>query len=761
MKRVVLTLMEGSFERGFPVLLRIQDDRQPGRGPIQMKGQLPPASEVLTCFQAWESVYRQLSGSLRITPLVDMPSNISITQLAKSFTRHFKAWLSCGDREWQKIRECLLQHLHVNEEILVIVETQNLQLRRLPWHLWDLFSETYPHAEVALSTTDYQPLPVRNLLRKPRILAIFGNSQGINLEEDRLALKRLWNVDEPLIEPPLRQLMNQLWEQSWDILYFAGHSSSQLDGNGGFLWIQDSEVPIEQLRNGLKQAVQRGLRIAIFNSCDGLGLAKELADLHIPQMVVMREPVPDEVAHEFLKHFLQAFTQGQSLYLSVREARERLQGMEDRFPYASWLPVICQNPAELPLQPPKISLWQRSHAMLVVSMAVAACVIGIRQLGILQPMEWQAFDRLQLLRLPEQPDPRLLVVAITESDIQKRKEYPITDQTLSQVLSRLEQYQPQVIGLDIYRDFSIPPGHENLLPHLLDPRLIGLCAVPMLEQKGVPAPPGLFGDRLGFSDVVVDDDGIIRRHLLFQQPDLQSPCSTTEAFSLQLALRYLGLQGIKPQLTPKGEYRIQNTIFKPLADQKGSYRTTDTRGYQILLNYRVPQFPQNLAPQVTLSEVLNNQLNPELVKGRIVLIGVTAETVHDDFLTPYSSVVRPQQRLPGVLVQAQMVSQILSAVLDRRPLLWVWPDWAEGLWIVGWSAVGGALTISVRSRIWLVLSIGASLVILVGTCWGALLYGGWLPLVPSTLVLIITSSSVVVVKENHNTKRNFIQTANE
>lgn len=114
--------------------------------------------------------------------------------------------------------------------------------------------------------------------------------------------------------------------------------------------------------------------------------------------------------------------------------------------------------------------------------------------------------------------------------------------------------------------------------------------------------------------------------------------------------------------------------------------------------------------------------------------------------SPYSSVVHPQQRLLGVLVHAQMVSQILSAVVDHRPLLWVWPDWAEGLWIVGWSAIGGALAIGVRSRIWLVLSIGASLVLLVGMCWGGLLYGGRLPLVPSALALIVTSSRVVVVK---------------
>jgi CHAT domain len=74
-----------------------------------------------------------------------------------------------------------------------------------------------------------------------------------------------------------------------------------------------------------------------------------LANLHIPQMIIMRERIADRVAQEFLKNFLTEFSTGKPLYQSVREARLRLQGLEDEFPYASWLPVICQNPAEIPL----------------------------------------------------------------------------------------------------------------------------------------------------------------------------------------------------------------------------------------------------------------------------------------------------------------------------------------------------------------------------------------------------------------------------
>jgi GTP-binding protein EngB required for normal cell division len=111
---------------------------------------------------------------------------------------------------------------------------------------------------------------------------------------------------------------------------------------------RQESLTITDLKLALQKAIDRGLRLAIFNSCDGLGIARDLAQLQIPEIIVMREPVPDFVAQEFLKHFLSSFSNGQSLYLAVREARERLQGLENLFFCASWLPVICQNIAEVP-----------------------------------------------------------------------------------------------------------------------------------------------------------------------------------------------------------------------------------------------------------------------------------------------------------------------------------------------------------------------------------------------------------------------------
>ena len=172
-------------------------------------------------------------------------------------------------------------------------------------------------------------------------------------------------------------------------MFFAGHSYSK---DKGIIQLNSKQaIALDKLSNALKKAISRGLKLVIFNSCDGLGLAQSLADLHIPQIIVMREPVPDMVAQEFLRHFLVAFSSGQSLYTAVRSARERLQGLEGEYPCATWLPVICQNPAAVPMTwpLPRMPNSRRLGRVLLLSVLITASVLGVRQLGGLQTWELQ------------------------------------------------------------------------------------------------------------------------------------------------------------------------------------------------------------------------------------------------------------------------------------------------------------------------------------------------------------------------------------
>lgn len=399
--------------------------------------------------------------------------------------------------------------------------------------------------------------------------------------------------------------------------------------------------------------------------------------------------------------------------------------------------------------------WRTSLGIFLTSIVVTSLVTSVRQLGILETWELAAIDSLQRWRPIEGADPRLLVVTITEADIQaqSQRQGSLSDRTLEQLLTKLEQYQPRAIGLDIYRDVPVSAAYPNLTKYLQKSNnFIGLCKIsdPDTNNPGIAPPPEVSPKFIGFSDVMPDDDSIVRRQLLHLTPP-PNPCTTEYAFSLQLALYYLATEGIKPK-THQGNLQLGDVVFKRLtANNRGAYKNADLRGYQVLLNYRPYHAVTDIAFQVSLDDILNNRLTPAMknkLQDRIILIGVTAPTsVNDYWFTPYSSnQQRFEKQLPGVFLQAQMVSHILSAVLDQRPILWVWNFWLEILWVAGWSITGGLLAWYFKQTLYLGLAISATLLTLHGICFGFLLQGSLVPLLPPALALVFTSASIVIYR---------------
>lgn len=369
MAQLVVFELEGS-DLGQPLKVTLEISDQVSYAHTRLISSLPPAPQVAENYDQWHSVYRCLDLDLRLEADAGQVTNVAYTQLISN-CYHSTQVLKQSLNEWyrsdsfSRIREKLLEVLNWDQEILIQVRTHNEVLWKLPWHLFfDQFLERYRLAEIVLSVPEYEQVRASiTATDKVRILAILGNSTGINVEADRVLLESLPQAEVTFLVEPRREVLNeQLWEQNWNMLFFAGHSSSR--GGTGTIYINaDEALTVAEVRYALRESVARGLKLAIFNSCDGLGLAKELSSLNIPQLIIMREPVPDLVAQTFLKFFLNAFSNGKSLYLSVREARERLESLENRFPGASWLPVIFQNSTQalMDWQELRLSTPQRSH----------------------------------------------------------------------------------------------------------------------------------------------------------------------------------------------------------------------------------------------------------------------------------------------------------------------------------------------------------------------------------------------------------------
>lgn len=385
-----------------------------------------------------------------------------------------------------------------------------------------------------------------------------------------------------------------------------------------------------------------------------------------------------------------------------------------------------------------------SGTVIIASIAVSALVIGGKQLSLLEGLELSFADSLVRLQPDNGVDPRLLVVAVDEEDIRNLGKWPATDRVINQLLDKLNQSKPAAIGLDIYRDLPLEPGNAELTTNLqLTDNIIAVCKSGNGDRdRGVAPPPEVPNDRLGFSDLVVDSDSVVRRNLLTLTPAPNSACPVEYSFSFQLALQYLAKQGIKLEKTPQEYWKLDKTTFTPINNDTAEYQNIDARGYQILLSYRSPK----IAEQINLTDALKENFNPKLVTGRIVLIGVTASSGNDFLYTPYSKGQKQELRMPGVVVHAQAVSQILSAVLDNKPLVWAMPGWAEVPWIFVWSLVGGIIAWRLRNPL---VTVGLAVAALAGLFGiGLAIFAGFgrVPLVPPALALVLTGASVASYK---------------
>ena len=218
-----------------------------------------------------------------------------------------------------------------------------------------------------------------------------------------------------------------------------------------------------------------------------------------------------------------------------------------------------------------------------------------------------------------------------------------------------------------------------------------------------------------------------------------SPCSTNYSLGFQLSYRYLNARGIKIQA--QGEHWLFGQVLvQRVKSSSAGYQRIDGRGNQILLNYRRTSELKNVAREITFRDILKGEADvlADLLPGRVVLIGVTAASVQDAHDTPYG-------RTRGIYIHAHLVSQIINAVESpNRPLLWWWSWWQDGLWIWGWSLTGGLIIGFFRQLSGKSLGIVVVVFSLYGLCWFGLSQSGWLPLFPSFLAVLGSSSLISV-----------------
>jgi CHASE2 domain-containing sensor protein len=375
--------------------------------------------------------------------------------------------------------------------------------------------------------------------------------------------------------------------------------------------------------------------------------------------------------------------------------------------------------------------------------AAIGLVILVRLTGSLQLIEWVTLDSFLRLRPSEPIDKRVVIVGIDEEDIRRIRNYPIPDREIAQLLLTLQKYQPRVIGLDIVRDIPVEPGHAELVAAFKD--IKNLIAVEKVLPVPIQPPPGLRPEQIGFADVLSDDDGKVRRAILgTNRPEDDKKY----AFSLPLRLAevYLKAKGIKLSngICDRSAMRFGSTELPRFFSNSGGYVRTDDFGVQLLLNYRNGRKRFRTLSLKDINDIEAGNGNPKVLHdtfgGRIVLIGVTAPSIKDFINTSAIPNLQPPGKIYGVEFHAHVASQIVSAVLDRRPVLKTWSQSWEYLWIVSWGVLAiylGRLTKSpLKNLVYVaVVSLG-----LVGIGYAFIVQGWWIPVAPALLLLVINGA---------------------
>ena len=385
-----------SADRQLLVALTARDN---SNGPLlpgtsQQSCTIPqPSTQLLNKALQWQQVYPAwLKGviSLAKSPPIDITTNATVLrecqQIGQELIYEFNQWINYQNNIQNALLKILppLEYSKNPSDFCFILrintgdEELDLTLQRLPFDTCNFIQESYPDAEIAISTKSHAlPAPVSGRLK---VLVILGDDPKIDFTPHQAAIGQNLSPDLADVQYWSCQLGSQytalksnrgaipdlfatLRDCSPQVLIFIGHSESTVKSSAMGLnqnapiriWINEHEFISPQDRNfkdiltGLKN---RGLIFAAFVSCDGLGIACELNNLGIPYLMVSREILPVHVAKDFLDEFLAKATQpGVPIHVALSYARRHLRdnveaSVENGCPNASTFPVIFQIPEQ-------------------------------------------------------------------------------------------------------------------------------------------------------------------------------------------------------------------------------------------------------------------------------------------------------------------------------------------------------------------------------------------------------------------------------
>ncbi|WP_310487709.1 hypothetical protein [Chamaesiphon sp. VAR_69_metabat_338] len=524
MKEIIIRLGEGTIQTGFnSVNVEL---KAAGMTQWEDRSNLPPNPELQQLLNEWQLLYpaaiELLSREINLSPVFDTETvtNVSsqdLVELNQNFQVLINNWLNRSD--FGNIVGRLRTDLDVRDRILVIIVGDRLNIWQLPWHVWNLFA-SYPGAVEVFCKPRFTNVTQVKIQRsnEVKILSLCGRDPNLQLEPDFLKTLPQAAIDS-LATTSAYELADRLTQsQPWQIFVFNGHgntiraaTTNEPDLQAGIIYLDnDTPIEIDRLKQSLRVAVDRGLQIAIFNCCSGLGLAAQLSDIDLPYIIVMRELIPCSIARQFLADLLTEYSRGQSFPAAFQYARQRLILASGEFArFADWLPILFHNPLSRhvtwqdlttpPISsavPPQLVAICRYcdrpkyRLMTAVGASLVAAILALQLAAIplISTLEQTIVDRTQIAasdRISPQPS----VVKIINYEPFSSGNIINNDAELLKIVDRVDRVsQPTAWGISLKIDTTTTPhplvfDRANIIPECIDRAIKYSCDRPVFVNS--------------------------------------------------------------------------------------------------------------------------------------------------------------------------------------------------------------------------------------------------------------------------------------
>ncbi len=204
---------------------------------------------------------------------------------------------------------------------------------------------------------------------------------------------------------------------------------------------------------------------------------------------------------------------------------------------------------------------------------------------------------------------------------------------------------------------------------------------------------------LGHVAIILDPDGPMRRHLLM----IEHAGRIYPSLSLAAAL---AVQGLSPAAIQVGDHDLRAGDMRVPLDQdwrlpiwyNGGAGAYSPRWEKEGRQFRGYNYGQIIFSQVQLGEGEEPLLAPELFRDKIVLVGLTAEGLHELFTTPFSGGSDEAGARLGKMAGVEIHANVLDDLLHNRYLRPT-PGWLDALLMAALAAAAVAAVL--YARLWL------------------------------------------------------------